>query len=151
MKEIEKNAIIKLKDKPHNKYKVLNLPTSYMANGSYEVVQWIDNGLGSLGNPFWVKPEEIEDTQWDDDIENYFHIIYDEEGLHIVPKNIDLVKLTADEDGSKKIVMDYPDTKHKTVTFYIGDTKIVDDEELTDVPEKEKLTSKISKVILGED
>ena len=78
-----------------------------MANGSYEVVIWVDNGLGAIGKPFWVKPEDIYyeiDMEHNDKIENYFEFIFDENGLHIIPKNIDLINIEVDKDGLKEIV-----------------------------------------------
>jgi hypothetical protein len=126
-----------------------------MANGSYEVTEWIDNGLGAIGDKFWVKPEEISyEIMKDqlDDLENYFEFIFDEDGLHIVPKNIDLVQVDADRDDLKKIVMSYPDNKHKTVTVYIGDTKITDEHEICETPPTPPtLGEKLKNIITGEE
>jgi hypothetical protein len=125
-----------------------------MANGSYEVIQWVDNGLGEIGNPFWVEPEEIYyeiKKEFMDNIEEYFEFIFDEEGLHIVPKNIDLIQIDADREDLKKIVLSYPDNKHKTVTMYVGDTRITDENEICETPpDPPTFTDKIKKVISGD-
>jgi len=126
-----------------------------MANGSYEVTEWVDNGLGAIGKPFWVKPEEISYEimkEQMDNLENYFEFIFNEDGLHIVPKNIDLIQIDMDRDDLKKIVLTYPDTKHKTVTMYVGDTVITDEKEICETPPPPPtLGEKIKKTIIGEE
>ena len=63
--------------------KIKSLPTSFMANGSYEVLHSESNVK------FWVKPEDIMyivDKEVLDDVNNYFEVIWDEDGLNLIPK-----------------------------------------------------------------
>lgn len=155
MKEIEKESKVKLKD--GRRVKILSLPTSFMANGSYEVIELIGDSENTVGSSFWVKPEDISyriDSEWYDYLGNYFEIIFDEEGLHIIPKNISLINIDMDRDDMKKLILHYPDTKHKTVTLYVGDTKITDEHGITENPDKvvePTLGEKVKKVIFGRD
>jgi hypothetical protein len=124
-----------------------------MSNGSYEVIHWIDNGVGEIGKPFWVKPEEILyeiDTEQKDNLDNYFEFIFNEDGLHIVPKNIDLIEIDADGD-LKNNVLKYKDTKHETVTIYVGDTVIKDENKLCETPKDPTFGDKIKTILTGDE
>lgn len=147
MKEIKKESLVKLKD--GKIVKIKSNPSGWMSNGSYEVIEWVDNGLGEIGKPFWVEPTEIShelNKEHMDDLENYFEFIFNEEGLHIVPKDINLVKVDSDGD-LKKIVLDFNDTKHKEVVIYLGETVIEDEKELCETPEKPTFKDKIKNII----
>jgi hypothetical protein len=153
MKEIKKNTRVKLRD--NRIVEIVNLPTTFMSNGSYEVVNWINDDIGSFGKSFWVRPEEIlreVNPEWEDDLNNYFEIIFDEEGLHMVPKNIELIKIEEDVNGTKKIVITYPENKHKILTMYVGETTITDEHDITEGrPEEPNLIDKVKDIIVGEE
>lgn len=144
----KKNQIVKINS--GKLVKVINLPTSFMSNGSYEVIEWIDNGIGEIGNPFWIKPEEIMyqvNQEVMDDINNYFEIIWDDNGLNLIPKDIFSVDIESDREDFNRIKFNYDDgRKHNTVNIHIGDIKINDKNELTIKTVKEK-KSKLEKVI----
>ena len=62
-----------------NRVTIVNLPTSFMANGSYEVLHQ------ETQLKFWVKSENILykiDKKNDDDLNNYFEFIFDDGGLY---------------------------------------------------------------------
>ncbi len=153
MKMIEKGSLTKLND--GRVVKILNTPNTFMANNSYEVVVWVeDTGLGAVGDSFWIKENEIRyeiNSEFMDNIDNYFEFIWDKEGLHIVPKNIDLIKVEADGDDLKKVVISFPNNKHKSVTMYVGNTSIIDNDELCETPPPPTLKEKINKIINGDE
>jgi hypothetical protein len=99
----KKEEIVKMND--GRIVRIINLPTSFMANGSYEVVQWVD-GLGDMGKVFWVKPEELMysiKTEMIDDINHYFEVIWDEDGLNLVPKDLLSVNIKSDREDFNRI------------------------------------------------
>jgi len=142
-----KGDIVKLTD--GREVKVVNLPTSFMANGSFEVI--------SNGGKFWVKPDEILykiDTQWVDNINEYFEIIYDETGINIIPKELESIDIESDREDIKRIKLNlFGGRKHITINLHIGDTVINDKEKITIRPPKEKKNKleKVIEAIKGED
>ena len=92
---MEINDTIRLSD--GSRGKILATPTGFLSNGSYEVE--IDDQRK------WVKEELILyviDTEFEDDINNYFEIIYDENGIHMIPKKLE--EITIDDAGEKVII-----------------------------------------------
>lgn len=122
--------------------KIINLPSSFMANGSYEVT------LG--GKNYWVKSEEILykiDLAWADSLSNYFEIIYDESGINIIPKDLNTIEIESDREDIVRIKLNLSEgRKHKVINLHIGDTVINDKESISVRPAKKK-ESKIEKVI----
>lgn len=108
---------------------IKNTPGTFMSNNSYEVVEWIDNGIGEIGEPFWVKSEDITyeiKSEFVDKIDNYFEIIYNEDGVHLIPKNIDLVEVKEDNEKQKQITLNFLDNKHSKLNIYVGDVTVED-------------------------
>lgn len=136
----KKDDIVKLFD--NREVKIINLPNSFMANGSYEVKYGKNN--------FWVKPDEIlykVEIKWVDDINNYFEIIYDENGINIIPKELESIDIESDRDDIKRIKLNLSEgRKHVAINLHIGDTPINDKEKITIRPFKKK-KNKIEKVI----
>lgn len=138
---------VKLKD--GGEVKIINLPNSFMANGSYEV----SNG----GRNFWIKPDEILygiQKEWVDDLNNYFEIIYDSNGINIIPKELNLIEIESDREDIKRIKLNFTeDRKHSVINLHIGDTKIKDIENLTIRKEKKKKNKleKVIQIIKGDD
>jgi len=137
---MNKGDIVKLVD--GRRVTIVSLPTSFMANGSYEV---IDNKT-----KFWVTPEEILytiDQENDDDLDNYFECIFDENGLNLIPKNIINIDIESDREDINRIKLTFSDdTKHKICNIHIGDTVIKDLDGLTEQA-KEEEKSKIEKIV----
>jgi len=135
-----KNSIVKLVD--GREVKIINLPNTFMSNGSYEVIH--------KSTKFWVKPEEIlyeVDLNWTDDLNNYLEIIYDESGINIIPKELDRIEIESDREDIKRIKLNLFDgRKHKVINLHVGDTVINDKESITKRPAKKKKT-KIEKII----
>ena len=135
-----KGDIVKLTD--GREVKVVNLPTSFMANGSFEVI--------SNNVKFWVKPDEILykiDKEWVDDINEYFEIIYDETGINIIPKELESIDIESDREDIKRVKLNlFEGRKHITINLHVGDTTINDKEKITIRPVKKK-KNKIEKVI----
>jgi hypothetical protein len=129
---------------------ILNLPTSFMANGSYEVQEYINNGIGTIGKSFWVKPEEILypiNKDMVDDINNYFEIIWDDEGLNLIPKDFSSIDIESDREDFNRIKFNFDDgRKHKTVNIHVGDSVINDMDKITTRP-KPKKESKFKEII----
>ena len=146
--EYNKNSVVKLfNDKM---VKIINTPKSFMSNGSYEVIEWIDNDLGQIGKPFWVKPDEIMypiNIDLIDDINNYFEVIWDENGLNLIPKNFSSIDIESDREDFNRIKFNYDESrKHKIVNIHIGDKNINDNQEVTIRPKKEE-KNKLEKII----
>jgi hypothetical protein len=143
----KKEEIVKMND--GRIVRIINLPTSFMANGSYEVVQWVD-GLGDMGKVFWVKPEELMysiKTEMIDDINHYFEVIWDEDGLNLVPKDLLSVNIKSDREDFNRIEFNCSEgRKHNTINIHIGDTPINDKDKVTVRPKKKK-KSKVEKII----
>ena len=129
---------------------VLNLPTAFMANGSYEVQEYIDNGIGSIGKPFWIKPEEILypiNKKAIDDINHYFEIIWDEDGLNLIPKDFSSIDIESDREDFNRIKFNFDDgRKHKMVNIHVGDSVINDMDKVTTRP-KPKKENKFKEII----
>ena len=146
--EYTKKELVKLSN--GKMVKIINLPNAFMSNGSYEVVEWVDNGLGEIGKSFWVKPEEIMypiKKGMLDNINNYFEIIWDEDGLNLIPKDFYSIDIESDREDFNRIKFSYNEgRKHKTINIHIGDIPINDREEITIRPKKEK-KSKFEKII----
>ncbi len=136
-----KGNIVKLKD--GREVKIINLPTSFMSNGSYEVEE--KNGV-----TFWIKPEDILyqiDLKWVDNINDYLEIIYDEHGINIIPKELKNIDIESDREDIKRIKFTFFDgRKHNVINFHVGETEISDIEELTIRPKKKK-KNKLEKII----
>lgn len=138
--EINKFDVVKLVD--GREVRVINLPNTFMSNGSYEV---------SFENKtFWIKPEEILykiDPIWFDSLSNYFEIIYDESGINIIPKELDSIDIESDREDINRIKLSlFEGRKHKVINIHIGDTVISDKDSIVKLPTKKK-KSKIEKVI----
>lgn len=124
--------------------KIKSLPTSFMANGSYEVLHSESNVK------FWVKPEDIMyivDKEVLDDVNNYFEVIWDEDGLNLIPKDFFSVDIESDREDFNRIKFNYDEgRKHRTINIHIGDKQINDKDKITIRPKKKK-KSKIKKII----
>lgn len=137
------NDIVKLND--GKEVKIINLPTTFMSNGSYEV--------SHLSKKFWVKPETILykiEKEWLDDLNNYFEVIQDKDGINLIPKGISDIELE-DENGVKKIVIKFNDgRKHSVCNIFVGDTEIIDNKKISKRPVKKK-KSKIVQIFSKEE
>ena len=146
--DYQKGDLVKLNN--GKTVKVLNLPTAFMANGSYEVQEYINNGIGSIGKPFWIKPEEILypiNKKAIDDINHYFEIIWDEDGLNLIPKDFSSIDIESDREDFNRIKFNFDDgRKHKTVNIHVGDSVINDMDKVTTRP-KPKKESKFKEII----
>lgn len=142
-----KGDIVKLKD--GREVKVVNLPTSFMANGSYEV--------NFNNKTFWIQPDEILygiKKEWVDDLNNYFEIIFDDSGINIIPKELNLIEIESDREDIKRIKLNFVEgRKHSIINLHIGDTEIKDMENLTIRKEKKKKNKieKVIQIITGDD
>lgn len=126
--------------------KIINLPTKFMSNGSYEVLDW----GGKNNKPFWVKPEDILyliKKEYVDDINNYFEVIWDEDGLNLIPKDFSSIDIESDREDFNRIKLTYDDgRKHKLVNIHVGGVPINDLQKVTVGPKKIK-KGKIDKII----
>jgi hypothetical protein len=114
---MEINNTIRLSD--GRRGKILATPTGFMSNGSYEVD--VD------GERLWLKDEQILyviDTEFEDDLNNYFEIIYDENGINMIPKKLTDITIFDENEELKSIELGIEGERHKKITFHIGDTKI---------------------------
>ena len=146
--DIKKNDIVKLNS--GKLVSIINLPTSFMSNGSYEVVEWVSDDIGNIGKPFWVRPEEIiypVKKDMLDDINNYFEIIWDGGGLNLIPKDFLSIDIESDREDFNRIKFNFDEgRKHKVVNIHIGDVKISDKNKITVRPKKEN-KSKFERII----
>jgi len=136
---MDKGDIVKLAN--GRRVTIVNPPTSFMANGSYEV---IDNK-----EKFWISPEAILykiDEENDDDLNNYFECIFDKDGLNLIPKNIVNIDIESDREDINRIKLTFNEgNKHQVCNIHIGDIVIKDFNGLTEQPKEEK--SKIEKIV----
>ena len=140
---MDKGDVVKLTD--GRMVRVISLPTSFLANGSYEVLH------SDTQVKFWVKPEEIMyivDEEFLDDINNYFEFIFDDGGLNLIPKNIVSIDIESDREDINRIKLKFNDDtlKHQVCNIHLGDTTINDKDKITIRPKKEE-KSKIEKII----
>ena len=120
---------------------ILATPSGFLSNGSYEID--VD------GQRLWVKSEDILyviNTEFEDDLNNYFEIIYDEEGIHMIPKKLNEITIFGESDELKTVEMSIEGERHKKITFHIGDTNIwttdnpkPEEEEVVDEPKKHRI------------
>ena len=100
--DYKKGDLVKLID--GRVVEILNLPNSFMANGSYEVLH------SDAKAKFWVKPEEIFypiNRENLDDINNYFEVIWDDEGLNLIPKEFLSVDIESDREDFNRIKFNF--------------------------------------------
>lgn len=139
---MDKGDVIKLVD--GRTVKIINLPNSFMANGSYEVLH------DKAQVTFWVKPDEVlyqidEDNV--DDLNNYFEVIFDRDGLNIIPKNIDSIYIESDREDINRIKLNFKSgNKHKVCNIHIGNVVITDNMKISKRPIKKK-KSKLKRII----
>jgi hypothetical protein len=138
--DYKKSNLVKLVD--GREVTILNLPTSFMSGGSYEVLY--------NNSKFWVKPEEILypiNKEMVDDINNYFELIWDESGLNLIPKDFSSIDIESDREDFNRIKFNFDEgRKHRVINIHIGDSPINDKNEITIKPVKEE-KSKIKKII----
>lgn len=153
--DYKKSDLVKLSD--GKIVKIVNLPSAFMANGCYEVVEWIDNGIGEIGKSFWVKPDDTMypiKKEFIDDINKYFEVIWDDIGLNLIPKDLLNIEIESDREDFNRIRLNYQDgRKHSVVNIHIGDVTIGDKQEITVRPKKKKKSKieKVIKIIKGEE
>lgn len=117
------NDIIKLTDGRTGK--ILGTPSGFLSNGAYEVE--VPNNRGGKER-LWVKEEQILyqiDTKWVDDINNYFEVIYDENGVNIIPKGLVEVNVDDENEEIKMLVFKLDGSEvHGNIIFHIGNTNV---------------------------
>lgn len=108
--------------------RILNLPGTFMSNGSYEVVEvqstmegkFLDvEDVNKKKKRMWVKPKQIaySISQGNGNtLSDYFEIVHDDE-IQIIPKELMDVELV-EENGFKTIKLIY---ENKTVNILIGE------------------------------
>lgn len=108
--------------------RILNLPGTFMSNGSYEVVEvqstmegkFLDiEDVNKKKKRMWVKPKQIaySISQGNGNtLSDYFEIVHDDE-IQIIPKELIDVELV-EENGFKTIKLIY---ENKTVNILIGE------------------------------
>lgn len=114
---MEINNTVRLSD--GRRGKILATPSGFLSNGSYEVE--VD------GQRVWLKDDQILyviNTEFEDDLNNYFEIIYDEDGIHMIPKKLKEITVFDENDELKSIELDIEGERHQKITFHIGDTNI---------------------------
>jgi hypothetical protein len=143
--ELKKDSIVKLID--GREVMILNLPTSFMANGSYEVA------IGD-GTKEWINPEEILfeiNEDYVDDINNYFEVIMDESGVNLIPKGVEIIDIESDREDMNRVKITLGDLwgtrKHNVINIHVGDSKINDMDDITTKPEKPEEKSKLKKYL----
>lgn len=117
---MEINNIVRLSDGRSGK--ILATPSGFLSNGAYEVE------IRQTGERKWVEEDQILyviDTEFSDDINNYFEIIYDKDGVHFIPKMLEEITILDENEELKSIEFKMAEgNKHKKVTFHIGDTDV---------------------------
>lgn len=136
---MEINNTIRLTD--GRRGKILATPTGFLSNGSYEVE--VD------GKRVWMKEDQmlyVINTEFEDDLNNYFEIIYDENGINMIPKKLTEMTIFDENEELKSIEMNVEGERHQKITFHIGDTNIwtsekpkPEEEETKDEPKKHRI------------
>jgi hypothetical protein len=131
---MEINNIVRLAD--GRRGKILATPSGFLSNGSYEI-EVEDQRV-------WVEEDQllyVIDTEFEDDLNNYFEIIYDENGINIIPKKLEEITIFDENEELKSIEFEVTGEKHRKITFHIGDTNIWS----TDNPKPEEVEKKETK------
>ena len=105
---MEINNIIRLSD--GRRGKILATPTGFLSNGSYEVE--VD------GERIWMKEDQmlyIINTEFEDDLNNYFEIIYDENGIHMIPKKLGEITIFDENEELKSIELNIEGERHEKI------------------------------------
>jgi hypothetical protein len=136
---MEINNTIRLTD--GRRGKILATPTGFLSNGSYEVE--VD------GKRVWMKEDQmlyVINTEFEDDLNNYFEIIYDENGINMIPKKLTEMTIFDENEELKSIEMNIEGERHQKITFHIGDTNIwtsekpkPEEEETKNEPKKHRI------------
>ena len=117
---MEINNMVRLSDGRSGK--ILATPSGFLSNGAYEVE------ISQTGERKWVKEDQILyviDTEFVDDINNYFEVIYDKDGVQLIPKMLEEITIFDENEELKSIEFKMTEgNKHSKVTFHIGDTNI---------------------------
>lgn len=123
---------------------VIGMPTTYLSNGSYEVIELIVSEDGKYQNKKiqkiqkgiltlidkkrWVKPNEIaydtNQTNNNENLDYYVEIIHDGQEIQIIPKDLKGVQLVTDESGFKTIKLIYGGETQNVVNILIGENEI---------------------------
>jgi len=111
--------------------KVINIPGTFMSNGSYEVLiveAKLDGQFIDTKEKQWVKPSSIAysvtTSDHNDPITNYFETFYDGNGeIQIIPKGLTSVELV-EENGFKTIRLMYENHIHGAINILIGENEI---------------------------
>ena len=115
---MEINDIIKLSD--GSRGRILTTPSGFLSNGAYEVM------VGK--KRVWVNEDQIMyviNTEFEDNISNYFEIIYDDDGVQMIPKNIEVINVIDGDEELKSIeFITGGGEKHSKITFHIGSTDV---------------------------
>lgn len=126
MMNFTKNDIVRLMT--GETCRILNLPGTFMSNGSYEVVEvqstmegkFLDvEDVNKKKKRMWVKPKQIAYSVSQGNgntLSDYFEIVHDDE-IQIIPKELIDVELV-EENGFKTIKLIY---ENKTVNILIGE------------------------------
>ena len=117
---MEINNIVRLSDGRSGK--IIATPSGFLSNGAYEIE------IRESGERKWVKDDQILyviDTEFVDDISNYFEVIYDKNGVHLIPKMLEEITIFDENEELKSIEFKMAGgNKHDTITFHIGDTSV---------------------------
>ena len=116
--------------------KILNVPGTFMSNGSYEITIVESTSSGKFipvkNGRIWLKPDEIaySITQTDnhESLEHYMEIVYNGEEIVFIPKDIKGVQLITDENGFQTIRLQYEGHVHNSINILIGNDKIENNE-----------------------
>jgi hypothetical protein len=102
------------------------------------------------GERQWLTDEQILyiiDTEFEDDINNYFEIIFDKDGIHMIPKKLGEITILDEFDELKSMEFSITGERHKKVTFHVGDTDIWSSDKPKPEEEKEPNESKKHRII----
>lgn len=117
---MEINNTVRLSDGRSGK--ILATPSGFLSNGAYEVE------ILQTGERKWVQEDQILyviDTEFVDDINNYFEVIFDKDGVHLIPKMLEEITIFDENEELKSIEFKMAEgNKHSKVTFHIGDTSV---------------------------
>ena len=74
-------------------------------------------------------------------------MIFDREGLNLIPKNIDSIDIESDREDINRIKLNFKDgNKHKTCNLHVGNVIIMDKLKISKRPKKKK-KNKLKRII----
>lgn len=150
--EYKRNDIVLLNNNKH--VRIIDIPGSFMSNNSFLVTEVINinNKFNDIGKNFWVKSGDFfskVNLDFHDDIDKYIATIFDQQGIHLIPKNLESVEIiNSDNEFIEILIKMGNNDKHKEIRILFPSTFLV--KEPVVIKPKKTLITKITEIFKKE-